>query len=388
MHLDQKKSVVLVLLDLSAAFDTVDHGILLDRLCTRVGLTGTVLAWIRSYLSDRTQQVAVCQTVSEESSVAFGVPQGSVLGPILFSLYLLPLGDLLRSLSVSYHLYADDTQLYLAVDHSDSTTSFTKMEQAISKISGWMSTNFLRLNHTKTEVLVISSRYCKQRPHQSLAVGNDSLVAPSATVKDLGAYLSSDMSTDKQISTTCRTIWLNLRNIKKIRHFLTYEAAHAAVRALALPRLDFHNGLLYGAPDYQIKRLQRVQNAAARLVVGADYGCHVTPILKSLHWLPVHSRIQYKLCLLTYQALNGKGPWYLQELLQSHRPTRALRSSSNKCTLAVPRTRTVTYGDRAFTTAAPKLWNSLPESLKCSSSEAVFRRDLKTYLFSRSYGNA
>lgn len=145
---------VLVLLDLSAAFDTIDHGILLHRLESLLGISGTALAWFRSYLSDRYQFVHVHNISSLHTRVQYGVPQGSVLGPILFILYMLPLGDILRKHSINFHCYADDTQLYLSMKPEESNR-LSRLEACLKDIRSWMSSNFLLLNSDKTEVDLI-----------------------------------------------------------------------------------------------------------------------------------------------------------------------------------------------------------------------------------------
>ncbi len=144
---------LLVLLDLSAAFDTIDHNILLNRLENYIGIRGSALAWLKSYLSDRHQFVAVNEEVSYQSQVLYGVTQGSVLGPLLFTLYMLPLGDIIRKHSVSFHCYADDTQLYIS-PRPDETYQFAKLTECIVDIKNWMTSNFLLLNSGKTEVLI------------------------------------------------------------------------------------------------------------------------------------------------------------------------------------------------------------------------------------------
>ncbi len=143
-----------MLLDLSAAFDTIDHNILLNRLENFVGISGSALAWFKSYLSDRHQFVAVNEEVSYRSQVQYGVPQGSVLGPLLFTLYMLPLGNIIRKHGVSFHCYADDTQLYIS-SRPGETHQIEKLMECIVDIKSWMTSNFLLLNSEKTEVLII-----------------------------------------------------------------------------------------------------------------------------------------------------------------------------------------------------------------------------------------
>ncbi len=146
-----------MLLDLSTAFDTIDHNILLNRLENDVGIRGSALAWFKSYLSDRHQFVAVNEEVSYQSQVQYGVPQGSVLGPLLFMLYMLPLGDIIRKHGVSFHCCADDTQLYIS-SRPDETYQFAKLTECIVDIKNWMTSNFLLLNSEKTEVLIIGPK--------------------------------------------------------------------------------------------------------------------------------------------------------------------------------------------------------------------------------------
>uniref|UniRef100_A0A8C1SVR5 Reverse transcriptase domain-containing protein n=1 Tax=Cyprinus carpio TaxID=7962 RepID=A0A8C1SVR5_CYPCA len=140
---------LLVLLDLSAAFDTIDHSILLHRQEHFVGINGSALAWFKSYLYDRHQFVAVNEEVSYRSQVQYGVPQGSVLGPLLFTLYMLPLGDIIRKHGVSFHCYADDTQLYISLRPGE-TYQFEKLTECIVDIKNWMTSNFFLLNSEKT----------------------------------------------------------------------------------------------------------------------------------------------------------------------------------------------------------------------------------------------
>ena len=144
---------ILVLLDLSAAFDTVDHGILLQRLEHVIGLKGIALNWFKSYLSDRFQFVHVNDDSSSRSKVSYGVPQGSVLGPILFTLYMLPLGNIIRKHCINFHCYADDTQLYLSMKPNE-INRLVKLQACLKDIKAWMTCNFLHLNSDKTEVIV------------------------------------------------------------------------------------------------------------------------------------------------------------------------------------------------------------------------------------------
>lgn len=175
-----------------------------------------------------------------------------------------------------------------------------------------------------------------------------------------------------------------LRSLSKIKSFLSTASLEVAVHAFITSRLDYCNSLYYGVAKTQITRLQVVQNAAARFLKGCKKFEHVTPLLKSLHWLPVQFRIEYKILLLVYKSLNNLAPLYLSELLHLYTPKRGLRSV-NKCLLQIPRTRLKNRGNRAFEVAGPTLWNKLPTQIKMASSLSEFKSALKTHLFDAAF---
>ena len=159
ISLDNGNSVILVLLDLSAAFDTVNHDLLLSRLEKRFEITGTVLNWFKSYLCSRTQFVSINQSHSTKRDLLVGVPQGSVLGPLLYVLYTAPISDVIRNRQLNYHLYADDTQLYLAFKTNHMNLAIDRVVSCVSEISCWMEQNDLNLNPDKTDIFLIHSRF-------------------------------------------------------------------------------------------------------------------------------------------------------------------------------------------------------------------------------------
>jgi hypothetical protein len=162
----------------------------------------------------------------------------------------------------------------------------------------------------------------------SLTLGECS-VPQNEYVKIIGALFDSNLNMDQQISATCKAAWFYLYQIGKIRKYLTEEQTKSVVHAHVTSRLDQNNSLLIGLPKKKLIRLQRVQNAAARLITGLQKRDHITPALYELHWLPIAQRILYKVLLLTYKALHGIGPEYLRELLTEYVPSRPLRSSSD-----------------------------------------------------------
>ena len=297
---DSNVDVVLLLLDLSAAFDTLDHSILLRRLETYFGFTGSVLEWFSSYLRGRSQSVMIGSTTSTSKSLEFGVPQGSILGPLLFILYIAPLQDVIATYNLSYMFYADDNQLYIAVNPKETPqVSLDKLRECTQAILHWNTQNMLSTNPEKTEVIHFTSRFQKQPIALDTFKFANTDVTVSDKVRNLGVIMDKNLSFTNHINDMCKKATLAIRSIGRIRKYLPNDGIKRLVNALVMSRLDYSNSLLYGLPKYQIDKLQRLQNTAARLVAGTRRSDHIKPVLKDLHWLPIQSRIIFKILLMS-----------------------------------------------------------------------------------------
>uniref|UniRef100_A0A8D0BC31 Reverse transcriptase domain-containing protein n=1 Tax=Salvator merianae TaxID=96440 RepID=A0A8D0BC31_SALMN len=382
---DRGYSSILVLLDLSAAFDTIDHGILLRRL-EGLGVGATVLRWFSSYLSGRLQSVLVGRQRSTPRPLICGVPQGSVLSPLLFNIYMKPLGEIIRSYGVSYHQYADDTQLYISTPHQFSE-AVDVMCRCLEAVRVWMGVNRLRLNPDKTEWLWVlppkDSAICP-----SITLGGE-LLTSSEKVCNLGVLLDPQLTLEHHLSAVARGAFAQVRLVHQLRPYLDRESLLTVAHALITSRIDYCNALYMGLPLKSVRRLQVVQNAAARAISGLPRYASVSPTLRELHWLPVSLRTQFKVLVVTYKALHGLGPGYLRDRLLPHVSQRPVRShrvgllqvpSANQCRLAGPR-------GRAFSVAAPTLWNQLPLEIRTAPTLLAFRKILKTHLCRQAWGH-
>ena len=303
---DDNKSVILLLLNLSSAFDMVDHSILLSRLSHRFGIKGNALAWFDSYLKSCKQFVQIEDCQSSQRCLAYGVPQGSVLGPLLYLLHTYTTADIINLHNLQYHLILNFTFL-LKRTVLLTSLKLSHLLSCVKDIDWWMTNNMLKLNQEKTELIVISSKF-RPKPAISYVSVGDEQILPKSSARNLGVIFDECCSMVEHVNKFCKTLHYHLRNISKIRKYLTEETTEILVHAFVSSKLDYCNSLLYGLPKHMISRLQSVQNTAAHIVTVTKKFDHITPVLIQLHWLPVHFRILFKVLLLVYKALNGMAP--------------------------------------------------------------------------------
>jgi hypothetical protein len=319
--------------------------------------------------------------------VVFGVPQGSVLGPILFTLLTAPLSAIVSLHGLLRHFYTDDSQLYIVFNPRDSLSrdeAVAKIEACAEDIRKWMTNNFLKLNDDKTELIIVTSRQMVFDAF-SVTVGNNVIAPSPEPPRNLGVYFDIHLAFEHHVKKVSQSVNAALFKIGKIRKYLDHDTCNQLINSLMMSRLDYCNSVLYGASNTVLHHLQLLQNRAARILSYTHKFNHITPVLRELHWLPVQQRIIFKILLLCYKCQHGLAPSYLSDLIHPYTPARDLRSSNpQRGLLFVPRSR-IGFGDRSFEVAAPTLWNSLPIDIKQSSSVNIFKRTLKTYLFKQAF---
>ncbi len=378
--MDNRNVMLLLLLDLSAAFDTIDHSILLNRLSERCGIRGTCLKWFTSYLSHRQQMVKINDATSEQIDVKYGVPQGSVLGPILFTIYTSPLGEIIEECGLKRQTYADDTGIYHSISPTDiesQNMTLSKINTCVNKIKDFMTLNKLKINDDKTIFMVLGTNYWTEKLNiSSINIGNNEIEVSNST-KNLGIIFDKEMTLQEHIHHICKKGFYHVKDLHSLRKFLDQKHTNTAAHAFVTSILDYGNSLFYGIARSLVDKMQVLQNAAVKAVVKKRKFDHISEDRMNLNWLPVEARIKFKYLLITWKCLHDKAPNYLKELLKSSRNARTQCCN----TLIIPKINNVTQGGIAFTKAAPALWNSLPEHIRKIDKIEQFKKSIKTHLF-------
>ena len=378
-----KRVTSLVAIDLSVAFDTVDHDILLPVLEKRFGVQDTCLEWFRSYLNSRYCMVKIRNAFSSKFELNCSVQQGSLGGPSLFTVYASTMQSVVPD-EIDLHGFADDHVLknsFRASSMVDEKESILSLESTLVEVKVWMDQNRLKMNNDKMEFIMFASKRQLEKCVTISIDVNNTIVKCSPTIKYLEALLDQHFQLSQHIIKKCRTAMINLQMIKFLHPSLTQETAYMLVRGLVMSHLDYCNAIFAGLPKVLLKILQKVQNIAAKLVLGYKYDSS-TMALKTLHWLPVKKRTGFKILSLVHKCLYGQVPEYLKSLLIIQQSGRdGLQSAMDSRKLITPRTHYKTFADRSFSVYGPQLWNALPRHIWEIDNLEEFQKHIKTLFY-------
>ena len=282
--MDDGRVTALPLLDLSAAFDTIDHTILLRRLSNWFWVSGKALDWFKSYLTGRSQRIKLGNCLSSRSYLSVGVLQGSVLGPLLFTLYTTPLSSLISGHAIPHHLYADDSQLYISFSSGNTAAALNGLQLCLASVQSWMSTNKLKLNPDKIEFLPIGneqqrSKYLSKFPIELSGVET----YPANSARNVGVIFDKNFNFRSHISAICSSCIYHIRDLRRIRRHLDLESAKSFANALVSSCLDYCNSVLSGTAETDLTKLQRILNCLPRVVTKSPPFTRSVPLLRFLH---------------------------------------------------------------------------------------------------------
>ncbi len=377
---DEQMPTIVMLLDLSAAFDTIDQDKLLSILHDEIGINGIALKWFASFLKGRSQKVKIRNAFSAEKDLDYGLPQGSVLGPDLFNIYTRSFHKYMVKSWFNIFGFADDQQLMKSFLPFLQVMALSKdITYCFEMISRWMQEFFLCLNPNKTKILLVVPPSLKDKIVINGIFINNNCVRFVHSAKNLGVILDDTLSFRDQILSTVKSCFNVIRNLSKIKDFLSYDQLRTVISACIFSRLDYCNSLYYGAHSYLLDKLQSVQNSAARLLLrkgGLTNLRSTSTCIRRHHWLRIRDRIIFKICLLVHKCLHGIAPSSLSSLLTNCSSSRTMKLAN------------ITYksgfGNRSFSRVGPKMWNLLPIHLRMEKNCIKFKTGLKTYLFDNS----
>ena len=319
----------------------------------------------------RQQKVKIGSTVSNPLATKYGVPQGSVLGPVLFNIYIRNLPNFIQSFKFKTSNYADDTNTRLKFTLQFQYYNVTQLlPQLLKGIESWMNEHFLKLNPNKTEIIIFTPDTSSKLI--GLAHPNIGHITFKNSVKLLGVNLDDILSFESHVNSLTSSCYYHLRYIGQLKHKLSREDLKILTQSVISSKLDYCNVILFGINDGLIKQLQKVQNAAARLINKLPKHSSVTKAIEDLHWLRVKERCVYKILLIVYKHFSCTSPSFLSNFLETS------NSETRKLKLTYYNTN---HGRRAFSYTAPRMWNKLPEHMRTEESIVTFKKNLKTYLF-------
>ena len=251
-----------------------------------------------------------------------------------------------------------------------------------------MSRNRLKMNPDKTEFILFGHHSQLSKCVTTHITVDNSAVLKSDIIKYLGVWTDKNLTFKQHIINKSWIAALNLRNIRQLRPHLIEASCKTLVQALVMPHIDYSNAIFTDLPASTLKPAQRIQNFAAKVVLGRKKFDSATEALRDLHWLPVNQRCKFKLLFLVFKSLHGRAPTYLRDMLTRQTPKRTTRSSINcELNLVVPFTSRKTFAARSFSVAGPKYWNELPTAIKSCTNIITFRKKLKTHLFAEHFNS-
>ena len=374
---DRKTPTLLMFLDLSAAFDTVDQDKLLQILDKELGIRGIALKWFESFLKGRTQRVKIGDSYSSEETLDFGVAQGSILGPPLFNAYTRTFPDKVK-VAVKYSVegYADDHQLQKQFNLVFQIEVLGEnLEECFRVIDSWMREYFLKLNATKTKIMIVAPLSIRQDIIINGTFINGKCIRFVDCAKNLGVLFDNELTLEAQVNKVVSSCFSTIRLLSRVKFFLESDQLNTLVCSLIFSIMDYCNALYYGLKSETIDKLQRVQNSAARLVMKVNRfdRVHMSDLFEKLHWLRVRERIVYKVLLIVHKSVNQAAPAELTEMFRF--------VQSDRTRKLVVNTYEGVMGKRAISVCGPKLWNALPKDLRLENSTDEFKKRLKTFLF-------
>jgi hypothetical protein len=372
--IDSRQLSVLALLDFSKAFDLVNHNLLLNKLQNQFRFSNSAVNLIKAYISDRAQVVFSNGEYSQKSCLLTGVPQGSVLGPILFSLFINDISECIQY--CKYHLYADDLQIYNSRKKTDFAECVNEVNEDLENIKTWSINNGLRLNVSKTQAMIVSGVRIANQHFVPPPLKLDGQIIPySDKVTDLGIIIEKNLGWESQVLSITRKTYATLRRLWNAADFLSTNMRLRLVRSLIVPFFTYGDVVFSRVSGEHLRLLQVSFNSCARFVHSLRRYDHISHVSSEILGCTLTCFYKYKDCLLVRNLLKNGQPKYLRELLNTG-------VSSRSQNLILPRCSSV-LRSKTFFASGPSAYNSLPTAIKTMQSEKGFKTACIDYFTSQ-----
>ena len=376
MEIDKGNNVGAVFVDLSKAFDMVIHTLLIDKLSS-LGITGIENRWFQSYLNNRTQCVSLNGTISTPNVIRSGVPQGSILGPLLFLLFI---NDMPKNIvNCSVDMYADDTLIYVC--HNDIDVIEKCLNEDLASLSKWLDRNVMKANVSKTKTMILGTSTRINRIRDVNIIMNGTAVERVNTFKYLGITIDANLKWNDQINNICRKMCNSLGIMRRIKPFVPQSSLVTIYNTMFLPHLDYGIILWSNCGNTNLSRIQKLQNTAMRIILSAPFRTHINDMLKTLGFMDVRNRISYVTGCMMYKVINGMTPSYLNQLFNYVNNIHSLCTRKSKAgDLYTPKCNT-NYGRNTFQYKGCVLWNVISRNIRNANTfmsfQMNFKKDLK-----------
>ncbi len=376
-EIDNDQLVGSVMIDLSKAFDVVDHSILLRKLVS-YGIRGSALKWFTNYFDGRRQRVVIGSARSEWSIIKRGVPQGSILGPLLFTLYVNDLPHAVKECTVKQ--YADDTTLYSS---SDSPAGLEhKLSSDLDEVNKWVDKNKLRINEKKTQMLLMSRRRRANELDEVNIVLDGRAVSRSESVKYLGVMVDDKLKWKEQIAAVRRKSFAGLAKIRRLRDVLPVSTKIKLYNALVLPHVDYCSVVWQECGKVLQQKVERIQNYGMRLILSRPPRTPSKELRQSLKWMSLTQRRQMFRLSMVHRCINHKAPRYLQDQFTVNGSLPGYPNSRGQSKLHLGAVRSE-VGRSSFGFKGAQEWNQLPVQMTRVQPASRFKNLLRTHLINQ-----
>jgi hypothetical protein len=371
--IDKGETIGAIFFDLRKAFDLVNHDLLLLKL-EAYKFSKNTLEFFRSYLHDRKQCTVSGNIKSNFDIVTAGVPQGSVLGPVLFLMFINDLPLYMNNSDID--LFADDTTVYNS--NNEASCMQNELQEDANNFQNWCQQNIMFTNKGKSSTMQIGTQQKLSKTNEIEIIIENEKLKSTTNQKLLGVQIDSNLSWNAQVEETCKKVTRKITLLKQLSKYVPRSSLQIFYNSYILPIFDYGITVWGHTSDYNIDRLTRLQKRAARIILKAHYLTPSTQMFKELKWQPIRDRIKFHSATMVYKSLNGRAPEYMNDLLKVIDNSVRTRSMTQKH-LEVPRSNKKIH-EGSFSVYGPKLWNELPLEIRDSKTVQSFKNKLRQHL--------